>query len=34
MIAVDEDIRFVTYLPPSIPQALFEALADRKSAEP
>jgi phosphate/phosphite/phosphonate ABC transporter binding protein len=28
MMAADEDIRFVTYLPPSIPQALFEALAD------
>ena len=25
----DEDIRFVTYLSPSIPQALFEALADQ-----
>jgi phosphonate transport system substrate-binding protein len=28
MMAADEDIRFITYLPPSIPQALFEALAD------
>jgi phosphonate transport system substrate-binding protein len=28
MMAADEDIRFVTYLSPSIPQALFEALAD------
>src|SRR5215213_10393925 len=28
MIAAHEDIRFVTYLSPSIPQALFEALAD------
>jgi len=27
-MAADEDIRFVTYLSPSIPQALFEALAD------
>ena len=33
-MAADEDIRFVTYLSPSIPQALFEALADRKRAEP
>jgi phosphonate transport system substrate-binding protein len=29
MMAADEDIRFVTYLSPSIPQALFEALADQ-----
>ena len=28
MMAADEDIRFITYLSPSIPQALFEALAD------
>jgi phosphonate transport system substrate-binding protein len=28
MMAADEDIRFVTYLSPSIPQALFEALVD------
>jgi phosphonate transport system substrate-binding protein len=28
MMAADQDIRFVTYLAPSIPQALFEALAD------
>jgi hypothetical protein len=28
MMAADEDIRFVTYLSPSIPQAFFEALAD------
>ncbi len=28
MMAADEDIRFVTYLSPRIPQALFEALAD------
>jgi phosphonate transport system substrate-binding protein len=28
MMAAEEDIRFVTYLSPSIPQALFEALAD------
>jgi phosphonate transport system substrate-binding protein len=28
MMAADEVIRFVTYLSPSIPQALFEALAD------
>jgi phosphonate transport system substrate-binding protein len=27
-MAADEDIRFVTYLSPSIPQAIFEALAD------
>ena len=27
-MAADEDIRFVTYLSPSIPQALFEALVD------
>ena len=27
-MAADEDIRFITYLSPSIPQALFEALAD------
>src|SRR5918994_2013967 len=27
-MAADEEIRFVTYLSPSIPQALFEALAD------
>ena len=27
MMAADEDIRFITYLSPSIPQALFEALA-------
>ena len=27
-MAADEDIRFVTYLSPSIPQAFFEALAD------
>jgi phosphonate transport system substrate-binding protein len=27
-MGADEDIRFVTYLSPSIPQALFEALAD------
>jgi phosphonate transport system substrate-binding protein len=27
-MAADENIRFVTYLSPSIPQALFEALAD------
>jgi phosphonate transport system substrate-binding protein len=27
-MAADEDIRFVTYLPPSIPRAFFEALAD------
>jgi phosphate/phosphite/phosphonate ABC transporter binding protein len=27
-MAADEDIHFVTYLSPSIPQALFEALAD------
>ena len=27
-MAAEEDIRFVTYLSPSIPQALFEALAD------
>jgi hypothetical protein len=27
-MAADEDIRIVTYLSPSIPQALFEALAD------
>jgi phosphonate transport system substrate-binding protein len=27
-MAADQDIRFVTYLAPSIPQALFEALAD------
>jgi phosphonate transport system substrate-binding protein len=29
MMSADEDIRFVTYLSPSIPQALFEALADQ-----
>jgi ABC-type phosphate/phosphonate transport system substrate-binding protein len=29
MVAAVEDIRFVTYLSPSIPQALFEALADQ-----
>jgi phosphonate transport system substrate-binding protein len=29
MMTADEDIRFVTYLSPSIPQALFEALADQ-----
>src|SRR5215217_3704790 len=28
MMAADEDIRFVTYLSPSIPRAYFEALAD------
>jgi phosphonate transport system substrate-binding protein len=28
MMAADEDIRFITYLSPSIPQTLFEALAD------
>jgi len=28
MMAADQDIRFVTYLSPSIPRALFEALAD------
>jgi phosphonate transport system substrate-binding protein len=28
MMAADQNIRFVTYLSPSIPQALFEALAD------
>jgi phosphonate transport system substrate-binding protein len=28
MMAANQDIRFVTYLSPSIPQALFEALAD------
>jgi phosphonate transport system substrate-binding protein len=28
-MSADEDIRFVTYLSPSIPQALFEALADQ-----
>jgi phosphonate transport system substrate-binding protein len=28
MMVADENIRFVTYLSPSIPQALFEALAD------
>jgi len=28
MMAAEEDIRFITYLSPSIPQALFEALAD------
>jgi phosphonate transport system substrate-binding protein len=28
MMAADEDLRFITYLSPSIPQALFEALAD------
>src|SRR5215204_6074107 len=28
MMTADEDIRFITYLSPSIPQALFEALAD------
>jgi phosphonate transport system substrate-binding protein len=28
MMAADEDIRFVTYLAPSIPRTLFEALAD------
>src|SRR3712207_9457555 len=27
-MGADEDIRFVTYLSPSIPQALFEALTD------
>src|SRR5215207_3947328 len=29
MMSADEDIRIVTYLSPSIPQALFEALADQ-----
>jgi hypothetical protein len=29
MMSADEDIRFVTYLSPSIPQALYEALADQ-----
>jgi phosphonate transport system substrate-binding protein len=29
MMSADEDICFVTYLSPSIPQALFEALADQ-----
>jgi hypothetical protein len=28
MMAADEDIRLVTYLAPSIPRTLFEALAD------
>src|SRR5215203_3076493 len=28
MMAADEDIRFVTYLSPSMPRAYFEALAD------
>jgi phosphonate transport system substrate-binding protein len=28
MMATDEDIRFITYLSPGIPQPLFEALAD------
>jgi phosphonate transport system substrate-binding protein len=28
MMAADKDIRFITYLSPGIPQALFEALAD------
>jgi hypothetical protein len=30
MMAADEDIRFMTYLSPSIPQALSEALADHE----
>ena len=29
MMSADEDIRFVTYLSPSIPQALYEVLADQ-----